>query len=75
MEEQEFRHILKQDIKGRKGAACKILSNNGSRAQIQFEDGTTLVVSRMSLRRRDAPSKSALGNGERGPYGPKSYLG
>lgn len=51
MTDPTYRHIFKASTYGKKGSRCEILRGKGILAQIRFEDGLTVVVNRMTLRR------------------------
>ena len=44
-------YVLVWDRLGRKGQRCKILRQTRQTAQIKFEDGHTMVVNRLAIRR------------------------
>jgi hypothetical protein len=50
-EPNPFRHVLHWDRLNRKGQSCRILKQRGTLAQIEFEDGYTVQINRMAIRR------------------------
>jgi hypothetical protein len=64
MSELTYPHVVQQQIRGLKGLRCEVLRTQGIRVQVQFEDGTTAVLSRFALRRFDSPNRAALRRGD-----------
>lgn len=47
----DFPHVLNTYNHSRKGQRCRIMPNGyyGEKVQVEFEDGTTLIVNRVNL--------------------------